>query len=401
MEKYLLHLLMRHDFYVANKNKFISEYFPGNLQNLYSLLVETQNKTDKDISVDDIKALYKVTYPATTTAQWDLIEQVLDTIPGEIQEDVSKEVLQKAFILEQGRQIAAIGIEICNGKEADIQKVRAILQKIDTGVISYGEDDFEPVSSELEAILEEVKLTTKWPFYLAPLQTVASGLGNGIFTIISARTEAGKSAMAISLMAAPGGFAEQGAKISYLANEEPPQRLQARAVMCYTGMPLQELYLDTDKAKAMYHPIKEQIKFFQARDKSIYDVEAHAKKHSPDIIIIDQLDKISIRGTYAREDERLGALYATARDIAVKHNAAVIAITQLNAESEGKTYISSANLSGARTSKAAEADLLIGVGKSPAHSEYTRVLNIIKNKITSNHQEIVCLLRPEISRYVA
>ena len=42
-------------------------------------------------------------------------------------------------------------------------------------------------------------------------------------------------------VAAPFGFAEQGAKIHAFINEEPAIRTQMRAISCYTGMTREEI----------------------------------------------------------------------------------------------------------------------------------------------------------------
>lgn len=398
MEKYLIQLILKYAFYNQYKSIIIQEYFPDNLQKLYNLIIEKHEQNKKDIAIDELKALYKVTYPTTTRAQWNLLEEILDNLPGELSQDVAQEVLQKAFILEQGRQIAQIGIDIVNGKQIDVQALTKIINKVQQGELSSG-DDLQQVSSELEDILEAATVATKWSFNLRDLQTVCGGTGPGIFIVAGARPEAGKTCFAVSNLASPGGFCDQGAVAHYYANEEHPQRIQARAVMSWTGMTLQEILLYPDKVKKIYSQIRDKLKFFDCRGRSIYEIEKHISKGKPDIAVIDQLDKLSVNGSFAREDERLGELYIHTRDICNTYELSILALNQVNAEAEGKNYISSANMSNSRTSKAAEADILLGIGKSPQHDEYTRVINIIKNKVKGLHNDVVCMIRPEISRY--
>lgn len=398
MEAQLLRLMLKHEFWSKNKNFFIPEMFPDSIQKIYNLVIQSHDKYKKDLTVDDIRILFYYTYPSTTTAQWELLQKFLNDIPGELSEDVAKEVIQKAYILEQARQITSLGADIINGKEANFQKIGEILKKIDKGSLSDG-DELQPVSDELEDILEAISVTTKWSFNVPDLKTVASGMGPGIFCIASARTEVGKTAFGVSLCAGENGFASQGATCHYYCNEESPLRTKGRAVMSYTGMALPEILLKVEETKLIYNEIKDKIKFFDCRGKSIHDIHKHIDKHRPDIVVIDQLDKLSVRGSYAREDERLGSLYVTTRDIGSECSVGIIALSQLSADSEGKTYVSSANLAGARTAKAAEGDLVFGIGKSPAHEDNVRIINIIKNKVSGNHQDVVCMIRPEISRY--
>ncbi|WP_227634275.1 hypothetical protein, partial [Klebsiella pneumoniae] len=76
-----------------------------------------------------------------------------------VSEDVAKEVIQKAWLLHQGERISQIGIDICNGKQVDIQKAREILEKINEESFFDGDEDLVEVSSELEDILEAMHVT--------------------------------------------------------------------------------------------------------------------------------------------------------------------------------------------------------------------------------------------------
>lgn len=393
----LLRLLLNRSFYEGNKYKILPEMFPASLTNLINIIITAQEKYKRDLSLTEIKALYKVNYPTAPIKHLEEIYRILDTLP-EIQDDIAQEVLEKAWINEIGRQITQIGADIVNGKGAVLEKAKALISKIEQGEFS-SRDDIESVSSELEDILAAVSTTTKWPFFLDRLHKVCGGLGPGIFAIIAGRVESGKTCLSVSMAADPNGFAANGALVHYYGNEESAMRTQARAFMCYTGMPLHQLDINREEAKAQYTKIKDNLKFFECRDRSLAELNAHIEKYKPDIVIIDQMDKISIPGSFAREDERLGALYSEFRNILGRRNTGGIAVTQLNAEAEGKAYISSANLSNARTAKAAECDIGLGIGKSPLHTDEVRIINPFKSKITGLHEDVVCIIRPEISRY--
>jgi replicative DNA helicase len=396
----ILRLLLNYEFYEKNKNRVLKEFFPQSLYKVFELICNTHEKYKRNLSIDEVKTIYRVTYPTATVAHLNDIFSILDNLP-EVGLDVAQEVLEKAWFTECGRQITQIGIDIVNGRETSFEKARALFDKIEEGKFFEGGDDLQPVSYEIDDIISELDVITKWPFGLAPLKTVCGGIGPSIFTVIAGRVEAGKSALAISLCAAPGGFADQGAKINYYVNEEKAIRSQSRAIMSYTGMPLLEIMINKNEAAEKYSKIKDNLRFFDFRDRDITDFSKHITDTNPDIVVIDQADKLLLKGVFAREDERLGALYSEIRNIAARTDSAIIGITQLNAEAEGKTYISSANLSNSRTAKAAEADIVLGIGKSPVHSEETRIINVIKSKITGRHDDVVCLLKSDISRYTA
>jgi hypothetical protein len=56
-----------------------------------------------------------------------------------------------------------------------------------------------------------------------------------------------------------------------------------------------------------------------------------------------------------------------------------------------------------KTGKAAEADLIIGIGKSDVtdNDDKRRYLTVSKNKLTGFHGRVVCNLDTEMSRYTA
>jgi replicative DNA helicase len=136
-------------------------------------------------------------------------------------------------------------------------------------------------------------------------------------------------------------------------------------------------------------------------DWSMDDIDSHCEKHKPDIIVIDQLDKVNMKGTYARTDEKLRAIYTSAREIAKRRECVVIAISQASADAHNRDHISFDMMENSKTGKAAEADLIIGIGNRASNdpTNNSRVLNISKNKITGWHGDPSCLLDKYISRF--
>jgi replicative DNA helicase len=196
------------------------------------------------------------------------------------------------------------------------------------------------------------------------LRDNVGGIGGGNLMISFARPETGKTAFWISLCSGPEGFAEQGAKIHAFINEEPAIRTQMRAISCYTGMTREEIIQEKNMAQRVWSEIKDNISMFDTVDWSMEDIDAHCEKHRPDIIVIDQLDKVNVSGTYARTDEKLRQIYTSAREIAKRRDCAVIAMSQASADAHNRNSISFDQMENSKTGKAAEADLIIGIGRN-------------------------------------
>jgi replicative DNA helicase len=174
-----------------------------------------------------------------------------------------------------------------------------------------------------------------------------------------------------------------------------------RVINAHTGMTKEEILDNMEVAKDKWKDIKDNVKLMDTVDWTIDDVNNHCELHKPDILIIDQLDKVNVLGNFSRTDEKLRAVYTGAREIAKRHDCCVIAISQASADAHGKTSISFDMMENSKTGKAAEADLIIGIGKhgSLDSLDTTRVLCISKNKISGYHGEITCNIEPQLSRY--
>ena len=125
-----------------------------------------------------------------------------------------------------------------------------------------------------------------------------------------------------------------------------------RAISCFTGLNKEQIVEDVDKAHDDWVKIKDNIKMIDTVDWSMDDIDSHCEKHKPDIIVIDQLDKVNMKGTYARTDEKLRAIYTSAREIAKRRECVVIAISQASADAHNRDHISFDMMENSKTGKA-------------------------------------------------
>ena len=75
------------------------------------------------------------------------------------------------------------------------------------------------------------------------------------------------------------------------------------------------------------------------------------------------------------------------------------------ADAEKKSRLSFTMMEGSKIGKAAESDLILGLGRHNAEMEtnepdHTRFVTISKNKLSGWHGTIICNIEPEVSRYV-
>ena len=401
IEKQMIRLMLNKKFYTQYKGILSPTVFAGDISSLYDTIQKAHEKYEEDIKVDELYSLHTAIFnPALTRAAKEKFSELVEDIK-EVQEpnkEIAKDIMRILSDRDLAQRIAVEATEIFNGKEANFAEITGM---IDKRKIIVDEDKAPAVTNNINEVLDLLGMTTKWKFNIPMLRDNVGGIGGGNLMISFARPETGKTAFWISLCSGPEGFAQQGAKIHAFINEEPAIRTQMRAISCFTGMTREEIIQEKNMAQRVWSEIKDNISMFDTVDWSMEDIDSHCEKHRPDIIVIDQLDKVNVTGTYARTDEKLRQIYTSAREIAKRRDCAVIAMSQASADAHNRNSISFDQMENSKTGKAAEADLIIGIGRNSNSDTENKIrtLCISKNKINGYHGEPVCTIRREISRY--
>jgi len=401
IEKQMIRLMLNKKFYTQYKGMLSPTVFSGDISSLYDTVQKAHDKYEEDIKVDELYSLHTAIFnPALTRAAKEKFSELVEDIK-EVQEpskEIAKDIMRILSDRDLAQRIAVEATEIFNGKEANFNDITGMIDKHKTNT---SEDKNPAVTNDIDKVIELLDVTTKWKFNIPVLKENVGGIGGGNLMIAFARPETGKTAFWVSLCTAPEGFCSQGAKVHAFINEEPAIRTQIRAISAYTGMTRDEILFDRVQAQKIWSEIKDNISMFDTVDWSMDDIDAHCEKHKPDIVVIDQLDKVNVSGTYARTDEKLRQIYTSVREIAKRRDCAVIAISQASADAHNRNSISFDQMENSKTGKAAEADLIIGIGRN-ANTDLEnniRTLCISKNKINGYHGEPVCTIRRGISRY--
>ena len=400
IEKQLLTLCLKKDFYKEHRNKLSKSLFTNGVGNFFETIQKAHDEYDTDLSLDELSVLHTEKYnPALTRASKHNFSELVDELRNEEEpnQNVIGDIIESLHRRNMAHKIAVMATDIYNGKSEDFNKIKHLLDNPQIIEESNG----EAVTSNVDELLDLIDVTTKWNFNLQSLHEQVSGIGEGNLAIFFARPETGKTAFWVSLVANEGGFASQGAKIVALINEEPAVRTQMRLINAHTGMTRDEIKENTSQASELWSQINTNIKLLDTVDWNLDDVNKYLETHKTDILIIDQLDKVNVSGTFARTDEKLRAIYTGARELAKRHNICVIALSQASADGHNKLNLSFDMMENSKTGKAAEADLIIGIGKRETGNpnEPIRQLNISKNKINGVHAEVNAFINPELSRY--
>ena len=230
------------------------------------------------------------------------------------------------------------------------------------------------------------------------------GVSGGHLVLVGARPNTGKTSFHASIIAGAEGFAHQGAKCIVLCNEEAYTRVAARYISATANMTMKEVRENKALAQKRYEPIRKNVLFKDSTGKGMAWVESVVKQEKPDIVVLDMGDKFADVSS-ERSDITLKTAAIHARNIAKQYDCCVIWMSQLSAEAEGKVDLNQAMMEGSKTGKAAEADLMLLIGKAPqvegGDEDPVRFLNLAKNKLNGYQGRIACVLDGSRSIYSA
>lgn len=313
----------------------------------------------------------------------------------------------------RNKYLGDIALAAYDAKEGriDIEKVNTLLAKYslfqDQPEEEQDEDLF--VEDDLKGLIEGQLQKPGLRWRLNTLNQMLGSLRRGDFGFVFARPETGKTtflASEVTFMASQ--LKEEDGPILWINNEEQSEKVKLRCVQAATGATLPQLYSNIALYDAEFKTLTKGklkiIKDVAVVHKSV--VEKLCKKLAPSLIIFDQIDKIAGFDS-DREDLKLGAIYQWAREIA-KLYAPVIAICQADGTGEGVKWLTMSNVANAKTSKQAEADWILGIGKIHEPGwEGVRFLHVSKNKLMGDqdsvpsmrHGKKEVLIDPETARY--
>jgi replicative DNA helicase len=368
-------------------------------------LIEVHGSYDRDITVNELKHIFFANNSTLTEAQKDTYKVLFAKIDHAeaVGGDVIADVMRSLWRVETGRRISELGFELMEGVDTNLNRIKKLIEDTSGGFVSVG-SPFTGISLDPDVLLNALDQQAKWVFNLSALAERIPGVSPGHFIVVGSRPETGKTSSHASFAMSPGGWIDQGARVHVLCNEEPPMRVALRYMSASTDKTERELLASKGMINGEF---KRANLFIDSIDDThgIDGIESHLNEHGPDILIIDMLDKVFVEGaTSLAQHERLRELYRRTRDLATKYNCAIFGYSQLSADAEGRVNLNLSMMENSRTGKAAEADLMILIGKyaqieGAEEEDPRRVFNLVKNKISGWHGQIHVMLDGRRAKY--
>jgi len=406
MELALIRTLMNKEFYERHKGiRCPDKIFTKDTRKIKQALDNAMQDYKTDLTTSDLEALFFSFNQSLTTSNKEVYRTLFSRLTKEqpMNTQIAEEVLSKLFQQVVGEEVANLGFDYVNGTANSLEPMRKILDAYQDDFTPNLKIEWDDIS--FDTLLKASEVQSQWTFNIPSLKRKVEGISGGHFIIVGARPNTGKTSFHASSIAAPNGFAHQGAKCMVLCNEEDYIRVAARYLCAASSMSLEEINANQSLAMSRYSKVRKNITIIDSTSKDLAWVESIIKQDEPDIVIIDIGDKFAPK-TSDKSDVYLKEAAIYARNIAKQYNCAVIWMSQLNAEAEGRVRVDQSMLEGSRTGKAAEADLILLVARNPITDESEeedrqRHLVIAKNKLTGGwHGTIHCNLDGERSQYL-
>ena len=99
--------------------------FPSELSGLYDTIVVGHEKYERDLTINELRELFRVHNPTATRAKRELIAEIINDLKAypPIGDDVAADVLKSMWQQEIGRQIADMGLAMMEGNPDKIKFV--------------------------------------------------------------------------------------------------------------------------------------------------------------------------------------------------------------------------------------------------------------------------------------
>lgn len=404
-EQNLLVLLLPKDSFDTYKDLVDLDYIIENYRELsyvYNILfsLHSSNPTN-DISLDEVETSLYVKYPDADKVIYGALFKALKSLS--IKPEVGRGILEDVRRRKVALKLSELSFRLAQG--LDTPDKLQDYWNTEYVKVDHQEHGLSATTQDLEELIEQTYHKPGYRWRLDCLNKSLGSLRNGDFGFVFARPETGKTTFLASEVTRFLDGSEQ--PIVWFNNEEQGAKVMLRIYQAYFGVTKEQLLSNPKRFHSEFKArTAGRFHLFDSATIHRKEVERVVASTSPGVVIYDQIDKIKGFNN-DREDLRLGSIYQWARELA-KGSHAAIGVCQASGSGEGVRYLTMDHVANALTAKQAEADFIIGIGKShDSTEENIRFLNISKNKLTGDadsipnlrHGRFEVLLKAELARY--
>jgi len=383
------------------KNFITPQMFPKEWRSIAQAITEAHLRYENIDVLDDkaVLAVHKMMFPAMPDSKDEDAKQLIGSLCNvpDMDDDLAYDYAKTFWERSMAKLIGEKAVQFWVGDDpnafADIAK---LMDRV-TNNSMEGHETFTIVKDTFEELMESTSKPPEFLFGVPTLEDHLPGMNRGDFGIIFARPEVGKTSFCSHLVAQ---YLAQGKKVHYWANEELAKKVKLRITTAFFGVDKHTLVENKHDYKETYDSvIGSNLVVIDSVGTDITELGSFTALNKPDVILIDQLDKVKIGGDFGRGDERLKELYVSGRELAKRNDCLVWAVSQANYEAHQREIIDFSMMDNSRTGKAGEADVILGIGKGLGVDDNTRFLTISKNKVNGWHGTAHAFLNIATGKY--
>lgn len=399
----ILKILLNHDYYKEYRSLLDIKDVSKELQGIVRVIdTHFDNNSEVSLSVDDLSNLYF----AVNRKDLEFYQGIFESIRNnDSSAESARELIHGIRRTRLLRDLSMDSYDAAEGRKK-LEDVLSTLEKLKSQEETVcDQDQIDFVSDDLVELVNSSRTVEGLRWRLNSLNQALGSLRKGDFGFVFARPETGKTTFLASEVTHMASQAAQ--PILWLNNEEQGSKVMLRCYQAALGVTMEALLSDLELNRKRYHEIVQgRLKLYDQASISKSQVEKLVEKIQPSLLVFDQIDKIKGFDN-DREDLRLGSIYIWARELA-KEFCPVIGVCQSDGTGEGQRWLTMANVANAKTSKQAEADWILGIGKvNEAGYDNLRFMHLSKNKLVGDednkpdmrHGRWETLIEPNVARY--
>lgn len=378
------------------------------IKDLFKVIHNYYTKYDSHnyISKDEFISFFSLEYPIKKDKQ--LYLQMIDQFYGlDTSDSVAADTMSQMIEIDCANKIVNTLLPSVSGERFGLmQGVQEIIDRF-MELKDTAEEESVFVEEDLDELISQTN-TDGLSWRLNCLRSSLGPLSGGSLGHIFARPESGKTTFIHSEVSFLASQLSDGETILWFNNEESGSRVKLRLYSAVCGATYDKIIEHQQQAKERFNERGgKRIKLYDAANISIEEVAGLCKDYRPRFVVIDQGDKLSYRGDSSAGNgaDKLKQIYDRLREVVKKCNEQwkmdMLTVGQADVQAEGRKWLTLANLDSGKTGKAGAFDYVIGIGKTDMVSEeFTRFIQLCKNKLTGDHGRYVVSIDPPTARYI-
>jgi len=213
---------------------------------------------------------------------------------------------------------------------------------------------------------------------------LGGGALRGHHIIVAARPEVGKSLVVLHMA---HGFVQQNLKVLHIGNEDPTVGLVLRFVSNLTGHTRAQMISNREETMRIARERNYDLAtFIGLSPGSIPEIRSLIHKHTPDVLIVDQLRNLTA-GKSENRTVQLETVARGIRDLARQYKLLAISVTQAADSATNKLRLDMGDIDSSNTGIPGACDAMVMVGMNEMYyNNGERQLTLAKNKLGGVHE---------------